>query len=74
MEKVEKVNPIKYSIDYIIRIKCLNCTDKTFCKLKTYYEKLEQPKITDLEKLTKCLYYKKEINKTKPTMRIQQWK
>lgn len=52
-------NPLKYSINYVISIKCTNCEDISFCKLKTYYDKLDNPKITDLEKLTKCLYYKK---------------
>lgn len=56
---MEKANPIKFSINYIISLKCENCTDKKFCKLKDYYKQLEKPTITDLENLTKCLYYKK---------------
>ncbi len=73
MEKA-KVNPIKFSIDYIINLKCQNCQDKTFCKLQEYYQKLENPTIKDLEKLTKCLFYKKETNKVNSTIRVQQWK
>ncbi len=73
MEKA-KVNPIKYSIDYIINLKCQNCQDKTFCKLQNYYKALENPKVTDLEKLTKCLFYKKETKKVNSTIRVQQWK
>ncbi|MDW5298737.1 MAG: hypothetical protein SA378_01145 [Sedimentibacter sp.] len=60
MEKAKKVNPLKYSINYMLNLKCQNCQDKTFCKLQEYYKKLENPTIQDLENLTKCLYYKKQ--------------
>jgi len=57
---MEKMNPIKYSINYMLNLKCQNCQDKKFCKLQEYYQELKNPKIHDLENLTKCLYYKKQ--------------
>lgn len=55
-----KINALKFSINYIIRLKCSNCKDKTFCKVKYYYEIMENPTSSDLDKLSKCIFYKKQ--------------
>lgn len=58
---MEKSYPIKQAINNMLVKKCSNCNDKTFCKLQTYYKNIEKPTIKDLENLTKCLYYKKNL-------------
>lgn len=61
------MNLIKLSINQIMQKKCLNCKDKSICKLKTYYESTENLTIKDLEKITGCIFYKKQL----PSVKIQ---
>ncbi|MEM1804429.1 MAG: hypothetical protein QXI77_00330 [Nanopusillaceae archaeon] len=54
------MNPIKKSIIFLLKIKCEICQDKSFCKVKQYYSKMDNPTVKDLQNLNKCLFYKKE--------------
>ena len=60
LKGVNMDKPLKHLISYIINTKCSSCLDISFCKLKYYYSILENPKIHDLNNLTKCLFYKKQ--------------
>ncbi len=51
--------PIKESINYLIRFKCAVCKDNAFCKLKYYYTQIDNLQLKDLQNLNKCLFYKK---------------
>lgn len=52
------MNTKKYTINFLIEFKCLNCEDKKNCKIKKHYKTLENPTNSDIEKLNNCLFYK----------------
>jgi hypothetical protein len=55
------MDPKKFTINFLIEIKCKKCTDISFCKLYEYYKNVEKPTIKNINNLTNCLYYKKDL-------------
>jgi len=57
------MHPIKFAINQILEKKCINCKDVSFCKLRYYYQNIENPTMIQYENLRKCIYYKKILKK-----------
>lgn len=54
------MDPVKYAIYLEINNKCSECKDLTFCKLPSYYHRLENVRIQDLINLKKCVFYNRK--------------
>lgn len=64
------MNPKKYTINFLLEMKCKNCQDHSFCKLQTYYNLIENPTSLDIKRLNECIFYKKRLVLTKQTKLI----
>lgn len=54
------MSPRKYTINFLLNLKCKNCQDTTFCKLQDFYKIIENPTQKDIKNLTDCIFYNKK--------------